>query len=234
MSILENLKNKFTNRLGLPLSKFEKGLLICYPVFGMMYLFISELYSTITAKTKRIIILGSKGSGKTTLWSQLQGKILDLAPTPTDENKIESFKIHSNGRTVIVPTTKDLGGSNDWVNSYESIINKDGTFIYYLVDLKNLHEQKKALEIRARLQKISNIIKEKKLNDCGCKLLLTNKKAYSQDFESKLGSPVKYVKEMLKMEKFKNFSIKIDDYMMPVELTDPADIDKIKDEITSK
>ena len=54
MSFLENLKNKFTNRLGLPLSKFEKGLLICYPVFGMMYLFISELYSTITAKTKRI------------------------------------------------------------------------------------------------------------------------------------------------------------------------------------
>lgn len=36
------------------------------------------------------------------------------------------------------------------------------------------------------------------------------------------------------MEKFKNLSIKIDDYMMPVELTDSADIDKIKDEITSK
>lgn len=164
----------------------------------------------------------------------MQGKILDLAPTPTDENKIESFKIKSNGRTVKVPATKDLGGGNDWVSSYESIINKDGTFIYYLVDLKNLHEPKMALEIRARLQKISNLIKEKKLIDCGCKLLLTNKKSYGQNLESKFGSPVKYVKEKLKMEKFKNLSIKIDDYMMPVELTDSADIDKIKDEITSK
>ncbi len=234
MSLLENLKNNLTNRLKLPLSKFEKGLLIYNPIFGIVYLFISELYSTITTKTKHIVILGSKGSGKTTLWSQLQGKILDLAPTPTDENKIESFKIKSNGRTVKVPATKDLGGSNDWVSSYESIINKDGTFIYYLVDLKNLHEPKMALEIRARLQKISNLIKEKKLIDCGCKLLLTNKKSYGQNLESKFGSPVKYVKEKLKMEKFKNLSIKIDDYMMPVELTDSADIDKIKDEITSK
>lgn len=217
-----------------PLSKFEKGLLIYNPIWGMVYLFISELYSTITFKTKHIIILGSKGSGKTTLWSQLQGKILDLAPLPTDQNKIESFKIKSNGRTVKVPATKDLGGSNDWVNSYESIINKDGTFIYYLVDLKNLHEKKMALEIRARLQKISNIIKEKKLNDCGLKLLLTNKKTYHQKLESKFGSPVKYVKEKLKMEKFKNLSITIDSYMMPVELTDSTDIEKIKDEITSK
>ena len=91
-----------------------------------------------------------------------------------------------------------------------------------------------ALEIRARLQKISNLIKDKKLIDCGCKLLLTNKKKYGQNLESKFGSPVKYVKEKLKMEKFKNLSIKIDDYMMPVELTDSADVDKIKDEITSK
>ena len=126
MRFLENLKNNLTNKLRSPLSKFEKNLLIYNPIWGMVYLFISELYSTITTKTKHIIILGSKGSGKTTLWSQLQGKILDLAPTPTDENKIESFKIKSNGRTVKVPTTKDLGGSNDWVNSYESIINKDG------------------------------------------------------------------------------------------------------------
>ena len=91
-----------------------------------------------------------------------------------------------------------------------------------------------ALEIRARLQKISNIIKEKKLNDCGCKLLLTNKKAYRENLESKYGSPVKYVKEKLKFEKLKSLSIEIDDYMMPVELTDSADIDKIKEEITSK
>ena len=81
MSLLENLKNNLTNRLKLPLSKFEKGLLIYNPIFGIVYLFISELYSTITTKTKHIVILGSKGSGKTTLWSQLQGKILDLAPT---------------------------------------------------------------------------------------------------------------------------------------------------------
>ena len=89
-----------------------------------------------------------------------------------------------------------------------------------------------ALEIKARLMKISSIIKEKKLKDCGCKLLLTNKKIYEKQYESKYGSPLKYTQDTLKFN-HKGLSIKIDDFMMAVELTDSTDIDKIKEEITS-
>lgn len=56
-------------------------------------LIISFLQNTFSVKTKNIIILGSKGAGKTTLWSQLQNKILDLSPAPTDMKRVESFKI---------------------------------------------------------------------------------------------------------------------------------------------
>lgn len=189
------------------------------------------LQNYISVKTKNIIILGSKGSGKTTLWSQLQNKILNLSPAPTDIKRVEKFKISANGKTILVPSTKDIGGGNDWVNSYSSIINKDGTYIYYLVDLTNLHEKNMALEIRARLIKISSIIKEKKLKDCGCKLLLTNKKIYEEQLEEKFGSPLEYAHKTLKLDK-NDLMLKVDDYMMPVELTDSVDIDKIKEEIT--
>lgn len=182
--------------------------------------------------TKNIIILGSKGSGKTTLWRQLQNKILDLSTTPTDETPIESFHIFANGRFVKVPPTKDIGGGNDWVNSYESIINKDGTYIYYLVDLTNLHHKNMALEIRARLIKISSIIKDKKLKDCGCKILLTNKATYDKRLKKKFGLPLTHAKNLLKLNT-KGLSFKIDDIMMPIELTNSSDIDKIKKEITS-
>lgn len=186
----------------------------------------------ISVKTKNIIILGSKGSGKTTLWSQLQNKILNLSPAPTDIKSVEKFKISANGRTIMVPSTKDIGGGNDWVTSYANIINKDGTYIYYLVDLLNLHEKNMALEIKARLMKISSIIKDKKLKDCGCKLLLTNKKIYEEKLEEKFGSALEYAQKTLKLNK-NGLMLKVDDYMMPVELTDSADIDKIKEEITS-
>ena len=86
MSLLENLKNNLTNRLKLPLSKFEKGLLIYNPIFGIVYLFISELYSTITTKTKHMVILGSKGSGKTTLF-KIICDILEKDGGEIDKNK---------------------------------------------------------------------------------------------------------------------------------------------------
>lgn len=216
------------------MKKEELYYVIAYPIQGFIYLFTKELYSTITAKTKRIIILGSKGSGKTTLWSHLQDKILATPPEPTDMQNIESFRIVANGRIVKVPSTKDIGGGNDWVSSYKNIINNDGTYIYYLVDLTNLHEKNMALEIRARLTKISAIIKDKKLKDCGCKILLTNKDTYNKNLKAKFGSPLQYAIKCLDLNKLnKNSPLNINDIMMVVELTNSADIEKIKNEITS-
>lgn len=230
MGFFDRLKKRITS-----LDRKELALLCLQPIQGGIFLFTKELYCTITAKTKRIIILGSKGSGKTTLWNQLQDKIQTSSPDPTDISNIESFRIAANGRTVKVPSTKDIGGGNDWVTSYENIINKDGTYIYYLVDLLNLHEKQMALEIRARLTKISYIIKDKRLMNCGCKILLTNKAAYDKEHKAKFGSPLEHAKNMLELNKLdkKKLSFSINDMMIPVELTNSADIEKIKKEITS-
>lgn len=229
MGFFDRLKKGIVN-----MNKKELCYIIAYPIHGFLYLFAKELYSTITAKTKRIIILGSKGSGKTTLWSHLQDKILATPPEPTDIQNIESFKIAANNRIVKVPSTMDIGGGNDWVNSYNRIINKDGTYIYYLIDLTNLHEKNMALEIRARLTKISSIIKDKKLKDCGCKILLTNKDAYNKKLKEKFGSPLQHATKCLNLNKLnKNSALSINDIMIVVELTNSADIEKIKNEITS-
>lgn len=230
MGFFDRLKKRITS-----LDSKELALMCLNPIQGGIFLFAKELYCTITAKTKRIIILGAKGSGKTTLWNQLQNKIPTSSPDPTDIPNIESFRIAANGRTVKVPSTKDIGGGNDWVSSYENIINKDGTYIYYLVDLLNLHEKQMALEIRARLMKISSIIKDKKLTDCGCKILLTNKDTYDKKLKAKFGSPLKHAINMLELNKLdkKNLAFTINNMMMPVELTDSADIEEIKKEITS-
>lgn len=55
---------------------------------------------------------------------------------------------------------------------------------------------------------------------------------YETQYKNKYGSPLKYAQDTLKFN-HKGLSLKIDDFMMAVELTDSNDIDKIKEEITS-
>lgn len=188
-----------------------------------------------TPKTRNIVILGSKGAGKTTLWHRLQGvEDLNDSPKNTSQEKIKSFKIDVSDRSVLVSDTVDYGGDDKWATSYENIICNDGTFVYFLVDLLELHEHEEEMykQIRGRLALVSNICRQKKLKDCGCKILATNKRKYvEQGLEAEHGEPVEYVKKVLKLHTLKRMSIKIDDFILPVELTDEADINKIKEEI---
>ena len=87
------------------------------------------LSNTITRNTKNIVILGSKGSGKTTLWNKLRNINNDTDTTTTDQEKIKQFLVKgSNNRSVNITDTQDLGGDNLWVNNYDKIINKKGTW----------------------------------------------------------------------------------------------------------
>jgi len=206
--------------------------LIC-AIFPAIYI----LYTAISSKTKHIIILGSKGSGKTTLWNKLQNKILDKEPDPTLEpEKINSFKIHVENRIIKISSTKDVGGGDDWIEStYDDIINTDGIYIFYLVDLLNLNTKEKKEEIRSRLYKIAGIISHKKLKDCGCKVLATNYKKYKETgLEEKYGDPVSYVSKVLHLHNMKKLSkaLKLNKYITPVELTDDKYIEEIKKQIT--
>lgn len=202
---------------------------IPFPV--RLILFLIKLKGKIFDKTTNVIILGSKGSGKTTLWLQLQDKFTDKESVKnTDQEIIESFSINVDKKSVKVSSTKDFGGDDFWVEYYNEIINTDGTFIYFLVDLLRVEETKE--EVRARLVKIVNVIREKGLKDCGCKILATNYAAYqTRGMLKSKGSPQEYVKKTLNINTSRLINLKLDSLIMAVELTDSADIEKIKKEI---
>lgn len=187
--------------------------------------------STISPDTKRIVILGTKGVGKTTLWKKLQG--LEISDTrPTDKEKTDSFRVKFGGNVVKVSDSTDIGGGNDFVRNYDKLIG-NGTFIFYLVDLSTLHERGMKDQIRARLYKISTIVKKKKLKNCGCKILATNLKKYGESgLEKKYGSPVAYVMKSLNWQDRGKLAMEVDDFIIPVELTNDNDIKKIKQTIT--
>ena len=86
-------------------------------------------------ETRKIVILGDKYSGKTELWCQLQ-RIKNETPGGTGQEIVESFELGKNpstGNRVYVETTKDLGGGSEWVEEYDSMIEGDGIFVYYLI-----------------------------------------------------------------------------------------------------
>lgn len=130
-------------------------------------------------KTKRIVVFGSKASGKTTLWNQLMDKKVVTEYRTTDQEKIESFNVFANNRYVRVLATKDIGGGDMFVRYYNELISENGTFVYFLVDLTRLHETKQ--EIRSRLQVISKCIKDKKLLNCGFKIIATHFDEYDKN-----------------------------------------------------
>lgn len=142
-------------------------------MFGGLIALLIGLASSPDERTRRIVILGSSMSGKTTLWNQLKNRKVgyDYIPTP-GQVAVDSFKVKYKDHEVRVLATKDIGGSDAWVKFYDELITEDGTFIYFLVDLTKLSDAKQ--EIRSRLQLISKCIKDKKLNYCGFKIIATH------------------------------------------------------------
>lgn len=178
--------------------------------------------------TQKIVILGSSGAGKTTLWDKLRGKISHTSYYQTNQESVDSFSITVAGKTVRIPKTRDIGGNDFAVQYYKDLINEDGTFIYFLVDLTKLDVTER--EIRARLQVISKILKDKKLEKCGFKILATHFDEYSRKKSTRPEDAVAEVQKCL--SNIKNCSIKIDiDHIMAVDLTKGYYVDKIKKEI---
>src|SRR5574344_2467765 len=184
-----------------------------------------------TFMTQNIVILGSKGSGKTTLWNQLRGRITDTKYTPTGYDNINCFIIRGPKNIVVVSSTKDLGGDDIWINLdyYEKLINRDGTFIYFLVDLTRLEETKR--EVRARIKKISTIINDKKLKNCGIKILATFYDKYRQNT---LEPAITYITKILNLKPDNNSKVKLSDRILTVNLLDNNDIEIIKNEIINR
>lgn len=188
--------------------------------------------------TKRIVVFGSKASGKTTLWNQLRDKKVVTEYRTTDQEKIESFNVFANNRYVKVLATKDIGGGDMFVRYYNELISENGTFVYFLVDLTRLHETKQ--EIRSRLQVISKCIKDKKLQNCGFKIIATHfdeyyKNNYNYNLLEKTKKAKAEVISVLTDKEINNCSLKIDlDHIMVANLLNKYYIDIIKKEIAQE
>ena len=187
-------------------------------------------------KTKRIVVFGSKASGKTTLWNQLMDKKVVTEYRTTDQEKIESFNFFANNRFVRVLATKDIGGGDMFVRYYNELISENGTFVYFLVDLTRLHETKQ--EIRSRLQVISKCIKDKKLLNCGFKIIATHFDEYDKNNYNLLEKTKKAKAEVISVltdKEIKKCSLKLDlDHIMVANLLDKSYINSIKKEIAQE
>ena len=194
------------------------------------------LSSSPDEKTKRIVVFGSKASGKTTLWNQLMDKKVVTEYRTTDQEKIESFNVFANNHYVKVLATKDIGGGDMFVRYYNELISENGTFVYFLVDLTRLHETKQ--EIRSRLQVISKCIKDKKLLNCGFKIIATHFDEYDKNNYNLLEKTKKAKAEVISVltdKEIKNCSLKIDlDHIMVANLLDKSYINSIKKEIAQE
>lgn len=194
------------------------------------------LSSSPDEKTKRIVVFGSKASGKTTLWNQLMDKKVVTEYRTTDQEKIESFNFFANNRFVRVLATKDIGGGDMFVRYYNELISENGTFVYFLVDLTRLHETKQ--EIRSRLQVISKCIKDKKLLNCGFKIIATHFDEYDKNNYNLLEKNKKAKAEVISVltdKEINNCSLKLDlDHIMVANLLDKSYINSIKKEIAQE
>ena len=203
---------------------------------SILVAFFCGLSSSPDENTKRIVVFGSKASGKTTLWNQLMDKKVVTEYRTTDQEKIESFNFFANNRFVRVLATKDIGGGDMFVRYYNELISENGTFVYFLVDLTRLHETKQ--EIRSRLQVISKCIKDKKLLNCGFKIIATHFDEYDKNNYNLLEKTKKAKAEVISVltdKEIKNCSLKIDlDHIMVANLLDKSYINSIKKEIAQE
>lgn len=110
--------------------------------------------------TKSIVILGCAGSGKTHLWRKLQGEHYDESDRATHLEKVKSFVLGRNRNGIVhVKETDDIAGSDGFIKKYDKLI-EDDTFVYFLINLTRLEEEKQ--DNRSRLDKIGRIKRNKK------------------------------------------------------------------------
>ncbi|MBF1431553.1 MAG: hypothetical protein HXN42_09020 [Prevotella melaninogenica] len=203
-----------------------------YVFIYLLWKLIKRISSVPNKKTKNIIILGCKESGKTELWSRLGADLKESSKKRTSQQTVSKFTISKNEKTVTISETKDIGGGDDWVSTYSELISED-TFIYYLINGHEFENKSSFKEVKSQIEKISRCTKEKE--NCGLKILITHfdeiniteqelKQKIKQKLENKISNLIlKGVKQ--KITQF------LDNNVDFVNLLEERDINKIKDEI---
>lgn len=203
---------------------------VTLPIWGPLVLIFS-IFSPDKNTVKIAILGGSRGCGKTELWNQLRGT--KNPKKSTEQTKVDSFVLgkKQNGDEVKVETTKDLGGGDLYVEYYKDIINSNGVFIYFLIDLLTIKDNTN--EIRARLRKILTIIEEGKYDNCGICIVGTFYDKYRGIFGMKDKEDAK--NEIWKVLNSGHRAIKgLDKDKLKIHIintTDKSDIEEIRKEI---
>lgn len=183
-------------------------------------------------ETKKIIILGMKGAGKTTLWNKLRGK--NSTPKETSIEEIESFTLKRiDGSDITIESTEDIGGGDDNVSGkYEELIQKD-SFIYFLFDIRKVEQDKKV--INARMMKIWTHIIDHNIENVSMQLVATHFDEYvkvSGGTELAARNAALRILELTslfeKLQQKKEIKIS-DDFLMVGSLLDNAFVKSIKD-----
>lgn len=183
-------------------------------------------------KTKKILILGMKGAGKTTLWNKLRE--INSIPRETSISPIKSFPLKRiDGSEITIESTKDIGGDNVYVSdNYEELIQKD-SFIYFLFDIRKIEQDKKA--IKARMMKIWSHISKHNIENVSMQLVATHFDEYVKVLG---GTECAARSEALRTLELKSLFDKLqkkkkiemsDDFLMVGSLLDDKFVESIKD-----
>ena len=178
--------------------------------------------------SRKVAVFGTSESGKTTLWDGLRGRLsANGRYVATTQNQAISefvFK-RSNGDKVKVAKGIDIPGKDEILESVcNDILNEDHQIVFFLVSAIDLMRGN-VFESGSRLRKI-----KLKLNDregCVIILLITHKRDFLQSYgEDRISEVVGLAHRHF--DKYTNVGYNL------LELTDPADLDKVKDMIGGK
>ena len=180
-------------------------------------------------KTVKIIILGPQYSGKTELWCRLQG-IVNKEKGGTGQDEIKEFVLgkKKDGTSVVVEDSIDIGGGDTYVKEYDKLIVSDGTFIYYLIDVRKIKQDKE--DTKLRLRKIASLATKNNLHNCGITILGTHIDTDDEDGKYpgiKEDAKKEIIRDILgnTIKGLKSTRVEI------ISPTNPTDIETIKNEI---
>jgi len=170
-------------------------------------------------ETRSVVILGTKGAGKTSLWNALRG--IKEATTPTYQEKISQFELKFKDKTVSIEETNDLGGSDSLLSAYEGLI-KDHSFTYFLFNINRLDEKEEINSIVKQLSEIKKIIKKR--DSVGLKFVGTHCDECNAD-KNTLFKKIQKKLSFRKILKEENIHL--------LNLQDPKDVEIIINEIVN-
>lgn len=193
---------------------------------------------------RKLVILGERGSGKTTLWNGLRGLRASGEYTQTmGLESVDSFNFNVNGRQVTIEKGADIGGNDELVAPYYkkllageeadsagvvtlglfndnfTILTSSKTVVFYLVSAADLMNDARRCSLTnvPRLRLCRGALGE----NGAIILLLTQKNKFIKEYgNSKM-------EELIKRSHSYFDECGCDGHI-PVELTDSDDIEKIK------